>query len=110
MGRFVKGEVVVIPFPFSDFSHSKRRPALVLASLSGDDLILCMITSQSTRDLDAISLRNHDFIRGTLNQESYIRPNRLITADEAIVIRSIGQISDALTGQVIQKLIQIVSR
>ena len=31
MGKFVKGDIVVIPFPFSDLSGSKRRPALVIA-------------------------------------------------------------------------------
>jgi mRNA interferase MazF len=33
MERFVKGDVVVIPFPFSDLSGSKKRPAFVLADL-----------------------------------------------------------------------------
>ena len=37
MGRFVKGDVVVIPFPYSDLSASKKRPALVVTSLDGDD-------------------------------------------------------------------------
>ena len=45
MARFVKGDVVVVPFPFSDLTQTKRRPALVIANLSGDDLILCQITS-----------------------------------------------------------------
>jgi len=45
MARFVKGDVVVIPFPFSDLSQAKRRPALVLAELEGNDRILCQITS-----------------------------------------------------------------
>lgn len=45
MAKFVKGDVVVIPFPFSDLSQAKRCPALVLAGLSGDDIILCQITS-----------------------------------------------------------------
>ena len=44
MARFVKGDVVVVPFPFSDLSQSKRRPALIIASLEGDDAILCQIT------------------------------------------------------------------
>jgi len=46
MERFVKGDIVVIPFPFSDLSQHKRRPAMVLADLKGEDLILCQITSK----------------------------------------------------------------
>ena len=36
MGRFVKGDVVVTPFPFSDLQAAKRRPALVVATFTGD--------------------------------------------------------------------------
>ena len=41
MVKFVKGDVVVVPFPFSDLMQTKRRPALVVAELKGDDVILC---------------------------------------------------------------------
>ena len=41
MEELVKGDVVVLPFPFSDLSASKKRPALVVATLRGDDIILC---------------------------------------------------------------------
>jgi len=47
MARFVVGDVVIVPFPFSDLTQTKRRPALVVAGLSGEDLILCQITSQT---------------------------------------------------------------
>ena len=64
MARFVKGNVVVVPFPFSDLSQAKRRPALVLTSLEGDDLILCQITSQQIRDQYAIMfLKSHGLER-----------------------------------------------
>ena len=43
MERFVKGDVVVVPFPFSDLSGFKRRPALVAATIPGNDTILCKI-------------------------------------------------------------------
>ncbi len=46
MERFVKGEIVVVPFPFSDLSNTKKRPSLVIAQLKGNDIILCQITSQ----------------------------------------------------------------
>ncbi len=49
MAEFVKGDVVVVPFPFSDLTQAKRRPALVIATLAGDDLILCQITSRPDR-------------------------------------------------------------
>jgi len=45
MAAFVKGDVVVLPFPFSDLTDAKKRPALVLAALTRNDFILCLITS-----------------------------------------------------------------
>ena len=50
MEEFVKGDVVVLPFPFSDLSNSKKRPALVVANLEGEDIILCQITSKARID------------------------------------------------------------
>jgi mRNA interferase MazF len=87
MERFVKGNVVIIPFPFSDLSNSKRRPALVLADLQGNDIILCQITSQNSSDYFSINLDNNDFENGSLPVISFIRPNRIFTADKDIIIR-----------------------
>ena len=47
MGGLVKDAAVVVPFPFSDLSAAKRRPALVVGTLSGDNVILCQITSRA---------------------------------------------------------------
>jgi len=93
LGKPVAGDVVIVPFPFSDLSQSKRRPAFVLASLDGDDLILCMITSQSVRDRYALQLDDRDFVSGGLPVSSNIRPSRLFTADAGIVSRVVGRIS-----------------
>lgn len=41
MGKPVAGEVVVLLFPQTDLQIGKRRPALVVADLDRDDLILC---------------------------------------------------------------------
>ena len=50
MEKPLKGDVVILPFPFTDLSAAKKRPALVTASLKGDDLILCQITSEQRKD------------------------------------------------------------
>ncbi len=44
-----KGDVVIVPFPFSDLSQSKRRPALVISNLQGDDLILLGLTQRKKK-------------------------------------------------------------
>ncbi len=108
MAGFVKGDVVIVPFPFSDLTQTKRRPALVLATLQGNDLILCQITSQSVSDIYAIELNNSNFSYGRLNQPSNIRPNRIFTADQEIVLYQAGQIKPEKLTEVINKVIEII--
>lgn len=107
MARFVKGDIVVVPFPFSDLTLSKRRPALVLADLEGDDLILCQITSQTVRDAYAMELHESDFASGSLNKPSNIRPNRLFTADRHIVLYKTGHLKNEKIDGVTERLIAI---
>lgn len=107
MGTFITGDVVVVPFPFSDLSDAKRRPALIVANLRGDDVILCQITSQASRDSYAIPLLDVDFAEGGLRQASYIRPNRLFTADSALIIYRAGSIDNAKRTEVANALIAI---
>jgi len=65
VAKFVKGDVVVVPFPFSDLTASKRRPALVLTALEGDDLILCQITSRTVKDSYTVPIGDEHFADGS---------------------------------------------
>lgn len=108
MEKFVKGDVVVIPFPFSDLSEAKRRPALVIAEMEQDDVILCQITSQHIGDKYAVSIEESDFLTGSLKQKSNIRPNRIFTADKHIILYRVGHIVSAKVNEVVKKLIGIL--
>lgn len=108
MEGFIKGDVVIIPFPFSDLSGSKRRPALVLADLSGDDILLCQITSQKANDSFAVSLTYKDFARGSLPVASYIRSVRIFTADKNIIIRKSGTVKTTIVNAVVKKIIDLI--
>lgn len=109
MGRFVKGDIVVIPFPFSDLSAAKRRPALVLAVLPGDDVILCQITSRSVSSSYAISIAASDFADGGLRQDSNVRPERLFTADGGIVAYRVGGLKGPKIREIVAKVTEIIS-
>ena len=92
MGKFVKGDVVVLLFPFSDLSASKRRPALVVAIASADDVVLAQITSSSFSDSYAVELADTDFFSGGISVASNIRPNKLFTADVNIIAYKAGNV------------------
>ncbi|MCX7759641.1 MAG: hypothetical protein N2Z81_00470 [Hydrogenothermaceae bacterium] len=68
MERFVKGDVVVVPFP----------------------------------------LKEDDFITGNLNKSSNIRPNKIFTADESIVLYKVGSINEKKIQEVIDVIINIL--
>ena len=109
MGRFIKGDVVVLPFPFSDLTANKKRPALVVANLTGDDVIVCLITSQNAKDNYAISLSSSDFADGKLKQNSNIRPNRLFTADSNVILYRVGTLEKSKSEEVTTIIIEIFS-
>ena len=100
--------MVVVPFPFSDLTQAKRRPALVVAVLEGDDLLLCQITSQRVRDSYTIPLEEKDFETGGLKQKSNIRPNRLFTAEQLIVLYNAGHLGNEKVREVVCKIVEIV--
>lgn len=102
MERFVKGEIVVVSFPFSDLCASKRRPALVLANSENGDYILCQITSKNIKDSWAIELPENEILEGELFRSSNIRPNRLFTADHAIILYKAGKISSNVHQKVVE--------
>ena len=83
MGKPVAGEVVVIPFPRTDLAIGKRRPALVVVDLPGDDLILCQITTRARSDNFSVPLEAADFEGGKLNQPSLVRSQRLSLLNNA---------------------------
>ena len=110
MERFVKGDVVVIPFPFSDLSKSKKRPALVVANLQGDDIILSQITSEPRFDAYSIRLTYGDFKSGSLNRTSMIRPNRLFTADKSIILYKVGSIKESKIKEIEKEIVKIFTQ
>ena len=110
MPVFAKGDVIVLPFPYSDLSRVKRRPAIVVGLSSGGDIILCQITSKAVADGDAVPLNSADFVSGALSQPSNIRPNKLFTADSQTVLYQVGAVEQSLLDDVIRKVIEILQR
>lgn len=110
MGQFVKGEVVVTPFPFSDLSSVIKRPALVIATLKGEDVILCQITTKKRPDPYKINLDKKDFELGGLKIDSLIRPSRLFTLRKSIILYKIGNLTKEKIKEVEDKICDILRK
>ncbi len=107
MESLVKGDVVVVPFPFSDLSEHKRRPALITAILKDENLILCQITSKYHIDNYCIPLSDSDFKNGNIRITSLIKPQKLFTADKSIVKYKIGRLKSEKIREVENEIISI---
>ena len=99
---------MLVPFPFSNLSQVKLRPALVLADAGQDDWILCQITSNPYADPRAVRLVNSDFSLGSLARESFVRPGKLFTAHRSLVARPVGQIAAAKLAETRKVLIRLL--
>lgn len=84
------GDVVVIPFPHADLSGFKRRPAVVVAHGDRGDIVLCQVTSRSYSSATSIELDELSFQSGGLPLASFVRPAKLFTGNESLVIRTAG--------------------
>jgi mRNA interferase MazF len=100
VGKPVAGDIVVLPFPQTNLQAGKRRPALVVASLAGDDLILCQITSQPRPDGHSVPLTGTDFAKGKLTVTSFARANRLFTVEQSVILYVAAQVNDAKLAEV----------
>jgi len=104
------GDVILLPFPYSDLSGSKLRPAIVLASVGRGDFIACQVTSNADADLGAIALVASSFFEGSLKVNSYARPTKLFTANRMIVQKRVARLTKSVCERIKQVLIQTLQQ
>jgi mRNA interferase MazF len=102
------GRVVLVPFPFSDLSQAKLRPAIVLADAGRGDWILCQVTSNPYGDPRAVRLTDRSFASGSLRAESYARPGKLFTASRDLMVAEVAGLTSAALQEVVDAVVAIV--
>jgi mRNA interferase MazF len=108
MGVPATGQVVLVPFPFSDLTRTKMRPAVVLAEAGRDDWILCQVTSNPYGDTRSIALAARDFSQGSLRVVSYARPGKLFTANQSLIAETVGQLNRSVTNHLLEAVIHLL--
>ncbi|SRR6266568_2366512 len=104
MEKFTVGSIVLVTFPFSNLKGQKIRPALVLSHVEFDNLILCQITSKPYSSKTAISIEASDFEKGSLPLISFVRPDKLFTADNSIIKSTAGVLTLKSKKKILEKV------
>lgn len=106
----VKGKIVLVSFPFDDFSEEKIRPVLCLTEFIGPHkhILVAFITSKVKEEiLDTdilINKDNKDFKSTGLSVSSKIQLHRIITISSSAIKRELGNIDKDIQVKVAKKL------
>lgn len=89
--RYRWGEVVLVAFPLSDMSGTRRRPGLVLYDSGDEDVMLARITTQEARQQTDVNLT--DWKTAGLIAKSVVRLSKVATIKKSLVTRRLGTLS-----------------
>jgi mRNA interferase MazF len=107
-----QGDILLIPFPFSDLSSTKQRPVLVLSNSdynrSRQDILAAAITSNVLERDYLVRLTTEDLVQGHLKMESGIRVDKIYTLSQQIIVKKFGTVNQTVVAQVKEKLHQLL--
>ena len=102
------GGIVLVPFPFSDLSQAKLRPAVALADAGRGDWILCQVTSNPYGDSRAVHLPAASFASGSLRSDSYARPGKLFTASRDLMVAEVAILNSEAQSHLLESVVAIL--
>lgn len=95
---FEQGDILIVPFPFSNLNRFKQRPVVVISNSVdnslGDDLIVCGITSNLHNSKHSILIDNTNLVEGVLFIRSRIKIDKLFTIEKIIIKKKIGKLNN----------------
>jgi mRNA interferase MazF len=109
---YKRGDIVLVSFPFTDLSTSKRRPALVVSPDAFNDrmqdIVLVAITSQLTDD-NALTIDPDDCSHGQLPKRSIVKPAKLFTIHSTLVLKTLCTLHRTKQDAVLREIRQFFS-
>ena len=106
---YKQNEIVLIPFPYTDLTGTKQRPALIISNQlinSGVDRLCCLITSKESAN--GIEIKNSNMNEGKLPFKSWIKPHRIFTVNSKIIKRKLCSINNQFHKEIIKDINKII--
>jgi mRNA interferase MazF len=98
-----RGDLLLVPFPFSNLSATKRGPVLALtAPNSYGDFIGLPVTSRPQTE-HGVPLAAADLVTGSLPAASWVRTNRIVTLNISLVVKTVGSVSERTVAAAVER-------
>lgn len=108
-----QGEILLVPFPFSDQSGRKVRPVIVLSNNNfnehSEDVLVVGMTSNISKDSYTLNLDNRDLTSGKLITKCCIKVENILKIDNDLIIKKIGKIKEEKIDEIRKLLIHIIN-
>ncbi len=108
MTHYKRGEIVLVPFPFTDLSGRRQRPALVVSpdGFHPEDLVVCAITSRLPQQLSPweLPLDSLDLVDRRLARPSVVQVGKLFTLHHSLVRARFGALLPLKRAEVMERL------
>lgn len=103
-----KFDIVLVNFPFSDLSKTKKRPALVINSLEGENSILCQITTKRRNIQKYEVYLPKESCIGNIRFDSFIYVDMIFTLHKSLILQKIGEVNNPKVKETINQKINLV--
>ncbi len=103
-----KFDIVLVDFPFSDLTKTKKRPALVINSLEGENAVLCQITTKRRNIQKYEIMLPKESCTGDIRFNSFIYVDMIFTLHKSLIYRKIGEINNTKIKELINQKIKFV--
>ena len=104
--KYLQGDIVIVPFPFSDQTKSKPRPAVVVSgtlSNKSDDVILAQITSNVSGN-SFVYLVDKSDVETPLVFASAVRCDKLVSTHKSLIHKKISKFNKDSLDAIIEKI------
>lgn len=101
-----QGDIVLVPFPLTDLSQSKVRPAIIVSGVdinNSQDVILAAITTNLRDDEFSFLLENSDLTK-SIDKPSEVRCHKLFTCDQSIIKKAISRLNKTALTELIKQI------
>jgi mRNA interferase MazF len=106
------GDIVLVPFPFTDLSAAKRRPVLVLSrrefNTRSEDFVVCGITSNLSNAAHSVLIDGKDLTKGRIPAPSRVKVAKLATLLQSLAVRTLGRVKPEVLERVRKELLSIL--